>query len=160
MQVGADTDSELWADLAAMWRTVDPMPESLVERVLVALATEDLDAEYELLSLVDRTDQLTGARGAAEALTISFSGSSFSLLLRITGIGTAFRRVDGWVTPAREMRVTVKQEDRTWEAAVDDSGRFELPRVPGGFSRFWLSGRAPAPPDVVQELFATPTFEL
>lgn len=161
MNATADLDAPLWGQLAAMWNAVDPMPASLVERVLVALATEDLDTEYELLHLVERTDRLVGARGAAPALTISFSGATFSLLLRVTGIGTAFRRVDGWVTPARSMRITVKQEERTWEADVDDSGRFELPRLPGGLSRFWLSSRgATAPADNEQQLFATPTFEL
>lgn len=162
MDVGTDDDAQLWVELADMWRAVDPPPETLVERVLVALATEGLDAEYELLSLVDSTARLVGARGAAEALTISFSGASFLLLLRVSGIGTAFRRVDGWVTPAREMRVTVKQDDRTWSADVDGSGRFELPRLPGGLSRFWLSARASAAAavDAEQQLFATPTFEL
>lgn len=161
MTTSTDTDAQLWGQLAAMWRAVDPMPDTLVERVLVALATEDLDAEYELLHLVERTDRLVGARGAAPALTISFSGATFSLLLRVTGIGTASRRVDGWVTPAHPMRVTVKQDERTWEADVDDSGRFELPRLPGGLSRFWLSARgSTSPSDVGQQLFATPTFEL
>ena len=153
-------DAALWESLASMWDDVDPMPEALVERVLVTLATRDLDAEYELLQLVERTDRLAGARSSAEALTISFSGASFTLLLRVGGIGTAFRRVDGWVSPAREMRVSVKQDDRTWAADVDSSGRFELPRLPGGPSRFWLVGRAGPSTGADEELFATPTFDL
>jgi len=92
-------------------------------------------------------------------LTISFSGEAFSLLLRVSGEGE-FRRVDGWVTPAQEMRVSVKQRGRTFEADVDPGGRFEIPRLPGGPSRLWLVGRPPAAPSEEQELFATPTFEL
>ncbi len=156
----AEEDAQLWRDLATMWESLDPMPPELVERVLVALATDDLDGEYELLHLVERSERLAGARGASEALTISFSGASFSLLLRVSGLGTAFRRVDGWVTPAHRMRVTVRQQDRTWQADVDESGRFELPRVPGGLSRFWLFGRQAAASNEEQELFATPAFEL
>lgn len=153
-------DERLWRGLAAMWDAHDPMPSELVERVLVAIATEDLDAEYELLHLVSRTTELAGARGSGDALTISFSGETFSLLLRVSGVGRDIRRVDGWVTPAQEMRVSVRQRGRTIEADVDAGGRFEIPRLPGGLSRFWLTARPASPSSEEQELFATPTFEL
>jgi hypothetical protein len=136
------------------------MPPELVEQVLVAIATEDLDAEYELLHLVTRTSELAGARGGGDAFTISFAGEAFSLLLRVSGADGGQRRVDGWVTPAQEMRVSVRQRGRTFEAEVDSGGRFEIPRMPGGQSRFWLVGLSPATPSEEQELFATPTFEL
>ena len=86
----ADRDPVL-ADLAAMWRAVDPVPPALVDKVLVAVETENLDAEYELLHLVERSRDLAGARSAGEAVTISFSTGAFSLLLRVSevsGIGT------------------------------------------------------------------------
>jgi hypothetical protein len=155
-----EDDQALWRDLATMWNTHDPMPPELVEQVLVAIATEDLDAEYELLHLVARTSELAGARGSGDALTISFSGEAFSLLLRVSGADGEFRRVDGWVTPAQEMRVSVKQRGRTFEADVDPGGRFEIPRLPGGPSRLWLVGRPATAPSEEQELFATPTFDL
>jgi hypothetical protein len=156
----APGDAQLWRELAAMWQEHDPVPEGLVEHVLVALATEDLDAEYELLHLVSRTTELAGARGNGDALTISFSGESFALLLRVSGINGDDRRVDGWVTPAREMRVTVKQKNRSWAAEVDAHGRFELSNLPAGLSRFWLVGTPSGDGDEEQALFATPTFEL
>jgi hypothetical protein len=153
-------DEALWRDLASMWEARDPMPDGLVERVLVAIATEDLDAEYELLHLVERSHELAGARGSTDAVTISFAGDSFSLLLRVSGTDSDVRRVDGWVTPAQEMHVSVKQGGRTFEADVDAGGRFEIPRLPGGPSRVWLVGRAEAQHAEGQELFATPTFDL
>ncbi|MDX6297805.1 MAG: hypothetical protein QOI51_1662 [Nocardioidaceae bacterium] len=158
-----DEDAELWRDLATMWEARDPMPANLVEHVLVALATEDLDREYELLHLMQRTDRLAGARGTngtADAVTITFSGESFALLLRVSGTGGGSRRMDGWVTPAREMRVTVKQAARTWEADVDAHGRFEIPQLPGGPTRCWFVAKHSSQPNDEQELFATPTFEL
>jgi hypothetical protein len=158
--VSAPGDARLWQELAAMWHDHDPVPADLVEHVLVALATEDLDAEYELLQLVARTSELAGARGKGDALTISFSGESFALLLRVSGMHGDDRRVDGWVTPAREMRVTVKQKDRSWAADVDGHGRFELSNLPAGLSRFWLVGEPSGDDDEEQALFATPTFEL
>jgi hypothetical protein len=147
-----------YRDLAAMWEAYDPMPDGLVERALVAIETEDIDAEYEILHLVSRSAELVGARGSGEAITISFAGGSFSLLLRVSSLGNKLCRVDGWVTPAQPMKLSVSQKSKTWEAVVDVFGRFELPKLPKGLSRFWLA----AADDKTKEpgLFATPTFEL
>lgn len=143
--------------LARMWDVRDPMPEHLVEKVLVAIETEDLDAEYELLHLMERTRELAGARGDGEALTIAFSGGSFSLLLRVSDTGGAHCRVDGWVTPAQAMRVTVSQHETTQEAEVDARGRFEIARMPTGLTRFFLRSQDS---DTAEGMFATPTVEL
>ena len=145
-------------DLAQMWELRDPMPEDLVEKVLVAIATEDLDVEYEMLHLMERTRELSGARAGSEALTIAFSGGSFSLLLRVSEVGTRHCRVDGWVTPAQSMRVTVTQQDSSQEADVDARGRFEIPRIPTGLTRFFLRSQDSGEP--AEGMFATPTFEL
>jgi hypothetical protein len=140
--------------LATMWARKDPVPDGLVEKVLVAIATEDLDAEYELLHLVEQTRTLAGARGAGEAFTISFSGGAFSLLLRVSQLGKKLCRVDGWVTPAQAMKVSISQQANTWDAVVDTLGRFEIPELPLGFTRFWLFSTDG------ERLFATPTVEL
>jgi hypothetical protein len=145
-------------DLAQMWELHDPMPEDLVEKVLVAIETEELDAKYEWLHLTERSRELVGARGDGEALTIAFSGGSFSLLLRVSELGGKHCRIDGWVTPAQTMRVTVTQHDTTQEAEVDARGRFEIPRMPTGLTRFFL--RAQDNADPAEGMFATPTFEL
>jgi hypothetical protein len=153
----AENDST-FRNLAAMWEARDPMPDGLVERVLVAVATEDLDTEYELLHLMERTADLAGVRGVGEAMTLSFAGGDISLLLRVSATGEKECRVDGWVTPAQPMKLSVSQKSKTWEAVVDAFGRFELPKLPKGLSRFWL---APAADDMEETgLFATPTFEL
>jgi len=147
------------SDLAQMWDVRDPMPDDLVEKVLVAIETEDLDREYELLHLMERTRELSGTRGDGEALTIAFSGGSFSLLLRVQEVGSTHCRIDGWVTPAQQMRVTVTQQDTTQEAEVDARGRFEIARMPNGLTRFFL--RADTPDDKTADgMFATPTVEL
>lgn len=153
-------DAALWAELAEMWQQRDPVPADLVERVLVAMATEDLDAEYELLNLVARTTELAGARGDSEALTISFSGGAFSMLLRVSQLDGDRRRVDGWVTPAQQMTVSVNQGDHNVDADVDSRGRFEIAQLASGPSRFWLFASPAAPAGGDRVLFATPTFEL
>lgn len=145
-------------DLRRMWDLRDPMPDGLVEKVLVALGTEDLDTEYELLHLMERTRELSGVRGDGEALTIAFSGGSFSLLLRVSELSARHCRVDGWVTPAQSMRVTVTQQDTTQEAVVDSRGRFEIARMPTGLTRFFL--RSQEADDTAEGTFATPIVEL
>ncbi len=146
------------SDLVQMWEAHDPVPDDLVEKVLVTIETEDLDAEYEMLHLLERTRELSGARSNGSALTIAFSGGSFSLLLRVSELGTKHCRVDGWVTPAQSMRVTISQQDLTQEAEVDPRGRFEIPRMPTGLTRFFL--RSTEPSDTGEGMFATPTVEL
>lgn len=145
-------------DLAALWEAHDPMPEGLVDKVLVALALDNLDVDYELLSLVARSRELEGVRGSDDSFTITFSQGAFSLLLRVSSRGERHRRVDGWVSPAQPMRVTVTQPGKSWEAVIDTLGRFEVPRLPAGLTRFWL--RTDGALDRSDGIFATPTFEL
>jgi hypothetical protein len=148
----------IYDDLATMWAQRDPMPPSLIDKVLVAIATENLDAEYELLHLVERSRELEGVRGTAEAMTIAFSAGTFSMLLRVSEVTEAFCRVDGWVSPAQEMTVRVTQPGGTVQALVDALGRFEIPKLPTGLTRFWLLSDDAA--DDTDRSFATPTFEL
>jgi hypothetical protein len=145
-------------DLAAMWRAVDPVPPALVDKVLVAVETENLDAEYELLHLVERSRDLAGARSAGDAVTISFSTGAFSLLLRVSEVSGGQRRVDGWVSPPQPMQVTATQPERSVSAVVDALGRFEIARLPSGLTRFWLVSEDGS--DSAEQSFATPTFEL
>jgi hypothetical protein len=149
---------ELYADLKSMWEERDPMPDGLVDKVLVAIETENLDLEYELLELVERSRELTGTRGIGEAFTIAFSAGAFSMLLRVSETTATSCRVDGWVSPPRPMRVSVTQSSRTFQAIVDALGRFEISRLPTGLTRFWLLSDEAV--DGTEPSFATPTFEL
>lgn len=153
----SDRDA-VFGRLAQMWRHRDPMPASLVDKVLVAVGTENLDAEYELLHLVERSRQLEGARGLGDAFTIAFSGGPFSLLLRVSALGETHCRVDGWVSPPQPMTVTITQRSRSWQAVADALGRFEIDRLPSGLTRFFLASDDAE--DATDLSFATPTFEL
>ncbi len=153
-----DTADPLLAELRGMWDARDPVPDGLAERALAAMEAEDLDTEYELLHLVRAAEELQGARGVGDAITIAFAGVTFSLLLRVSPLGPRSCRVDGWVTPAEELRVSAQQKRRTAEALADSFGRFAIPRLPTGLTRFWLT--SPSDPAGSQRLFSTPTVEL
>jgi hypothetical protein len=147
----------IFGDLATMWEERDPMPPGLIDKVLVAIAAENLDEEYELLHLVERSREMEGVRGAiGDAVTITFAGGAFSLLLRVTALGDTFCRVDGWVTPQAAMTLKVSQPTGTVHAIVDALGRFEIPRLPTGLTRFFLV----ADDGDDDGSFATPTVEL
>lgn len=159
---GADAPS--YTALATMWQTYDPAPSDLAEQVLIALEMEDLDAEYELLHLTERSRALAGTRAAEtctenETLTIVFSGASCSLMMRVSPLDDGHRRVDGWVSPPRQVHITLKQQSGTVDTASDARGRFEVDRMPIGMTRAVLT-EADAAESTEEQTFATPAFEL
>jgi hypothetical protein len=44
-------DAALFARMRAMWQDIDPAPADLVDRMVAAVAVEDLSREYALLTL-------------------------------------------------------------------------------------------------------------
>jgi hypothetical protein len=148
----------IYDQLARMWREHDPMPPGLVERMqLLARAEAELvatDWDYEMMQLVERSEELAGARGAA--FTLRFSHGDVELLLRIDR-GPDVSRIDGWVVPALPMSVSAVEPDgadRTGTFEVGDSGRFEITGLAPGLARLRLEPRDPT-----RATFLTPTFE-
>ncbi|MDO9380756.1 MAG: hypothetical protein Q7T56_18085 [Nocardioidaceae bacterium] len=146
-------DDDLLRDLAALWSSRDPVPDGLAERVLVEIALDDLDAEHELLVLVE--DDAVAVRGDAPRSTYAFDGRETHLLLRVVDADDGHRRIDGWVAPAMPMTARLRQAGTTLEAVVDERGRFALPHVPPGPSRLWLTPTGDSGP-----LLATPSFAI
>lgn len=125
------------------YEEMDPVPEGLSERVLVALALDDLDLQYELLTLVHRSEQLTGVRGpTAEKTVVEFTAEGLTVMLRISPASGNARRIDGWVTAAAQvaadpalLSVSLVHEGSAIEAPVSGHGRFEFDNVPRGLIR-------------------------
>lgn len=147
------SDDALFAELRAMWREADPVPDTLVDRMIAAVASDGLTQEYALLTLID--DQLGAVRGDADALTLQFSDGSTSILLHITTSENGRRRVDGWVdTAAGEIVLT--QGDRSRSTTPAETGRFAFDDVSPGLTSVRLttvvSGET--------RTLSTPRFEL
>jgi hypothetical protein len=137
----------------------DPMTEGLIDRMLTALAVEELDLEYELLTMVHRSSQLAGTRGANDdKLVMEFSAAGVTLMLRISPVDAQHRRIDGWVSPARPLTASLWQDAATMESAVGAHGRFEFDVVPRGLTRLDLlqAGSGPSPTTA----FRTTLFEI
>ena len=150
----------LYAIVRAAYEERDPVPDGLVARmqraVAAAEAEEGLALELELMTLVERSTDLAGARGGA-SYTLRFAYDDVDLLLRVAADGE-HSRVDGWVVPPEPMTVravwTVEGAG-TSATAVSDTGRFELTDLPLGLVRLRLE-----PQDGSRAPFATPTFEI
>ena len=149
----APDDAETFARLRTLWRTVDPMPESLVDRMIAAVAADGITREYELLTLVE--GPVGAVRGETEALTLQFSDGTTSILLHVTTTASGRRRVDGWVdTAAAEIVLTQGERART--TAPAETGRFAFDEVPPGLTRVHLTTTV----GDEKRTLSTPQFEL
>ena len=153
MSESAHDDAALFARLRSLWRDVDPMPASLIDRMIAAVAAEALSEEYALLTLID--EPLSEVRGDADALTLQFSDGTTSILLHVTHTADGRHRIDGWVDTATA-EIELQQGDRVRTTTPSDTGRFVFDEVPDGFTRVRLTtGEG----DDVRTL-STPQFEL
>jgi hypothetical protein len=163
------SDDQLMEAVARLYATYDPAPDDLADGVLARLAVEDLEDEWELLTLVERIDLTSGVRSADDVVTegddatvaLEFAGTSYRVLVRISTVD-GHRRLDGWVVPALPMHVLVGPPGEglahlRQSADADEDGRFEFAAPMTGEVRLWLvpQGTDPAtnPPP-----FVTPPF--
>ena len=169
------TDDQLLDAVAQLWAELDPAPDDLADGVLARLAVEDLEHEYELLTLVDRVDHAAGTRGEAGVLAsdtatvaLEFAGTSYRVLVRISTTD-GHRRLDGWVVPAVPLRAYLGPQGdahahvaRSMQSAdADADGRFEFPDPVTGQVRLWLLPQAGPDEDGAPAApFVTPPFLL
>jgi hypothetical protein len=157
--VPPEDNRELFARLRGMWSRLDPMPEGLIDDILVRLATEDLSDEYALLTLVEHADEFAGVRGLSESQTLEFTDGSITILLRVSPAGAGSRRIDGWLAPASTGTLRLELAGQERSAVASAEGRFAFADVPEGVAQLWLdpsndvSGTA-------RRGFTTPEFTL
>jgi hypothetical protein len=148
-------DAALFARMRAMWQDVDPIPAELVDRMVAAVAVEDLSREYALLTLVE-SSQFAAVRGETDTATLQFSDGTTSVLLHVTATEDGSRRLDGWVDAA-VLAIRLVQGDREWTADPGEHGRFAFESVSAGVSRLRLVVRGD---DGELHDFQTPLFDV
>lgn len=148
-------DAALFARLRAVWEQVDPAPVGLVDRMVAAVAVEDLSREYALLTLVEAAS-LTAVRSESDAATLQFTDGTTTVLLHVTMAEGGSRRIDGWVD-AEALAVRLAQGEREWPAEPGEHGRFAFEGVAPGLSRLRLVVRGA---DGELRDFQTPQFEV
>ncbi|PCE15677.1 hypothetical protein AUC47_12425 [Microbacterium sp. SZ1] len=146
-------DAALFARLRDLWRDVDPMPATLIDRMIAAVAAEGLSEEYALLTLVEQP--LGAVRSDTDALTLQFSDGRTSILLHVTRTASGRHRVDGWVDTAAAV-IELTQGERVRRTAPSETGRFAFDEVPDGFTRVRLTTTV----GDEERTLSTPQFEL
>lgn len=149
-------DAALFRALRRTWESVDPVPTDLVDRMIVAVATADLSAEYALLTLVAPVDE-EAVRGESDALTLQFTDGTASVLVHVVADADDLRRIDGWVDAPTTL-VTLIVADTEW-TTVPEGGRFSFERVPTGICHLRVHLDRPAEDGLSAEL-RTPRFDL
>jgi len=147
-------DAALFARMRRMWEDVDPVPADLVDRMVAAVAVEDLSREYALLTLVEGT--LAAVRGESDTATLQFSDGTTSVLVHVTATEGGGRRVDGWVD-ATALAIRLIQADHEWATDPGEHGRFAFDEVTPGVARLRLVVRDA---DGALRDFQTPQFEV
>lgn len=148
-------DAALFARMRTMWEGVDPVPAELVDRMVAAVAVEDLSREYALLTLVEASE-LAAVRSDTDTATLQFSDGTTSVLVHVTATEDGSRRLDGWVDAAA-LAIRLSQGEREFAAEPGEHGRFAFDNVPPGLSRLRLVVRGTD--DDLRE-FQTPQFEV
>lgn len=147
-------DAALFARMRQMWETVDPTPADLVDRMVAAVAIEDLSREYALLTLVEGA-AVGAVRGETDTATLQFSDGLTNVLIHVSANEDGSRRVDGWVD-GDALAIRLHQADRDWSVAPAEHGRFAFENVRPGMCRLRLAVRTD---DGMRE-FETPQFEV
>lgn len=146
-------DAALFARLRAGWEERDPVPAGLIDRMVAAVAVEDLTREYALLTLVE--GEYAAVRGESDTSTLQFSDGETSVLLHVTATESAVHRIDGWVdATAHDVRLV--QGDREQSTQVGEHGRFAFDEVRTGLTRVRLAITR----DGEESWFQTPQFEI
>lgn len=166
MNAEMPTDEQLMESIRDLWETADPPPPDLADGVLAALAADDLELEYELMTLIDASGLPAGVRGAAEATpdgpwTLEYSSDTCHLLVRVSTVD-GVRRLDGWVVPAVPMNVALApggagSEVVAQETRTDENGRFDIAAPGTGRARLSFTPLESDDPDAPRP-FATPPF--
>lgn len=146
-------DRRMLDALARMWERKDAPPIDLAERMIAAVAVDDLSREYALLTEVSA--QHAAVRTEQERLTLQFSDETTSVLLHVSATESGARRVDGWSEPP-VLAARLSQDAREWAAELTDEGRFAFTGVAPGLSSVRLIVRL----DGELREFITPQFEV
>ena len=147
-------DEALLRELDDLLRQVDPVPADLVERVQFALALDELHAEVAEMTRLPLDALAVRADPTVEAATTSltFKTDAFTAMVTVTRTGDDVHRLDGWVAPPVPLRVVARMHEGVVEVESDESGRFVLDGLPGGFAQLVFHHEGGA--------VVTPMFEL
>ena len=134
-----DGDAALLEELRDMWMTYDPPPPGLVATMIAAVAAADLDAEWEMLTLVrdSRDEPAARVRGLATARILYFTAAEGWSLDAELDDGQVRGQLLDFDGDMGAVEVVVEATDgQSWTTALDEVGFFALGAEPTGSVRF------------------------
>lgn len=128
---------------------LDPPPADLDERVMFALALDDLEIEVARLSEEQFTG--SGARASERTRTITFGADSRTVMITVVERTDNLVRIDGWLAPGAALRVELRSPEPTATRTViaDETGRFVFDEVPHGLVQLLVHAPGTDAPRVV-----------
>ncbi|MGB3829416.1 MAG: hypothetical protein WA962_11645 [Ornithinimicrobium sp.] len=151
-----EKDAEILAALREVYRSVDPAPASLPERLKYAMTVRMFEAE--VAELMAMPGAAVRSSSAEQVDTISFSGSSMSLMVSLSNDPGGVR-VDCWVSQGGavvEVRCADCAESAERSEVCDEHGRCAFIDLPSGPAHFivWVDESKSSTPII------TPTIDL
>lgn len=133
----------------------DPPPPDLDERVLFALALDDLEIEVARLTAEQFTG--SGARASERTRTVTFGADSRTVMITVVERDDHLVRIDGWLAPGGPLRVELRfpEPEPARTVTADETGRFVFDEVPHGLAQLVIHG-----PDAEAARVVTPSLLL
>ncbi|WP_210648615.1 hypothetical protein [Nocardioides sp. SYSU D00065] len=134
-----DPDAALLDELRDMWAAHDPPPVGLAATMVAAVATADLDHEWEMLVLVrDSVDQPAApVRGLASARMLLFTAAEGWSLDAELDDGQVRGQLLDFDGDMGSVEVTLETPaGATWTTRLDEVGFFAIRGQPTGLFRF------------------------
>lgn len=127
------TDEFILDEIRRMFSVLDPVPETLVERVQFALDLESADAE--ILRLREELGLQAGVRGGEESRTITFEGDALTIMISVSVQTQRLVRLDGWLAPPGDHLVELRTAEGPVLVRADEQGRFVVDEVIRGLAQ-------------------------
>ena len=128
-----DDDDALAARLGRMLDEIDPVPRHVVAAAGASLGWRALDTQLARL-VADSLETAGTVRGGAVWL-LTFEADELTLEVEVARSGDRLRII-GQVVPPRSALLRAEQPGGTTETAADELGRFAIPDLPTGPTRF------------------------
>ncbi|HZM76257.1 MAG TPA: hypothetical protein VFC19_11050 [Candidatus Limnocylindrales bacterium] len=135
-----DIDFAILDQLRTIYDVLDPPPPDLADRVRFCLALDNLNVE---ISRLQRETLVgSGARSTERTRTITFDSTNLTIMVSIVEMAGDEVRLDGWLAPARPLRVELRVAGASPNVAdvshfveTDDTGRFVFCGVRHGLAQ-------------------------
>jgi hypothetical protein len=134
-------DERVASDVWHLLRRVDPVPPEVVAAARGSFGWQVLDAELARLTADSRLVAADVRGGPARLL--SYQAGERTIEIEVTDLAGRLR-ILGQLVPPQPARVRVEQPAREVEVAADHLGRFAVPDVPPGPTRFACQPLGPA----------------